>query len=125
MEGLKDIKDIVVVPDYSFWIFLLTIFVSILAIGLIIYLYKNRRRKRKKPTNKELAKQRLKSIDFKDQKKAIYTFSVDGSLFVNEKNRELFQKIEKNLTQYKYKKETPPLDSETKKMIKEFIRSIT
>ncbi len=125
MEGLRDIKDIVEVNEYSFELLILTIFITIITIAFFLYLYKNRKRRKKRATKKELALKRLKNIDFDDVKNTAYTFSVDGYLWVNDQNREKFKKIENNLAKYKYQKDVPEsIDNETKKMIKEFIKDL-
>jgi flagellar biosynthesis/type III secretory pathway M-ring protein FliF/YscJ len=124
LQGLRDIKDIVEVHDQS-----LTVFIAVVILFLILsifsyYLYKNRRIRRKKPTKRELALQRLKSMDFDDVKSSVYTFSVDGFLFTNENNIDRFKTIEKELQKYKYKKTVPTLDKDLKKMMQEFIREL-
>ena len=121
MEELKDIKDIVEVDEYSFFILMgLTVFVVIL-LFLAVYFFKNRRRRGKKITVKELALEKLKNIDFHDRKSVVYTFEDQSRLFLNEKNQEKFDSIINELTIYKYKKDIPELDSSVEKRIKKFI----
>ena len=121
MEELKDIKDIVEVPEYSFFILIgLTVFI-VLLLSLAVYFFKNRRRRRKKITVKERALEKLKNIDFRDTKSVVYTFEEQSRLFLNEKNQEKFDSIIKELTIYKYKKDIPALDSSIEKRIKTFI----
>jgi len=121
MEELKDIKDIVEVDEYSFFILMgLTVFVVIL-LFLAVYFFKNRRRRRKKITVKQLALEKLKNIDFHDAKSVVYTFEEQCRLFLNEKNQEKFDSIINELTIYKYKKNIPKLDTIIEKRIKKFI----
>ena len=121
MEELKDIKDIVEVDEYSFFILMgLTVFVVIL-LFLMVYFFKNRRKRGKKITVKQLALEKLKNIDFHDTKSVVYTFEEQSRLFLNEKNQEKFDSIIKELTVYKYKKDIPTLDSSVEKRIKTFI----
>ena len=121
MEELKDIKDIVEVHEYSFFILMgLTVFI-VLLLSLAVYFFKNRRRRRKKITAKERALEKLKKMDFSDTKSVVYTFEEQGRLFLNEKNQEKFDSITKELTVYKYKKDIPPLDANVEKRIKRFI----
>jgi hypothetical protein len=124
MEGLRDIKDIVTVHDNSLWILLAIVAGVILLSFLAIYLFKNRRIRKKRKTPKELAKERLKSIDFSDTKSAVYTFCEDGELFVDEKSKEAFENIVNRVQEYKYKKDIPDLDEEIKENIKRFIGGI-
>ncbi len=121
MEELKDIKDIVEVHEYSFFILMGLIVFIIILLSLAIYFFKNRRRRRKKVTPKEIALNKLKNIDFLDTKSVVYTFEEQGRLFLSEKNQEEFDSITKELTVYKYKKDIPPLDSNVQKRIKAFI----
>jgi len=121
MEELKDIKDIVEVPEYSFFILIgLTVFI-VLLLSLAVYFFKNRRKRRKKITVKERALEKLKKMDFSDTKSVVYTFEEQSRLFLNEKNQEKFDSIIKELTVYKYKKDIPPLDANVEKRIKRFI----
>jgi LPXTG-motif cell wall-anchored protein len=121
MEELKDIKDIVEVHEYSFFILMgLTVFI-VLLLSLAVYFFKNRRKRRKKITVKERALEKLKKMDFSDTKSVVYTFEEQGRLFLNEKNQEKFDSITKELTVYKYKKDIPPLDANVEKRIKRFI----
>ncbi len=121
MEKLKDIKDIVDVPDYSIYLLIgVTIFVVIL-LFIALYLFKHRRKRRKRKSPKEIALERLKSIDFSDTKSVVYTFEELGKLFLDEKNQSEFDSIKKELTIYKYKRDIPLLDSSVESRIKRFI----
>jgi len=121
MEKLKDIKDIVEVHEYSFYIFMgLTVFIIIL-LSLGIYLFKNRRRRRKKPTLKQIALEKLKNLDYSNTKETVYGFEENSLLFINEDNKDEFESIKKELEIYKYKKDIPPLDSSVEKRVKDFI----
>ena len=124
MEGLRDIKDIVAVHDNSLWILLAILAGVVIFILLAIYLFKNRRLRKKRKTPKELAKERLKSIDFSDTKSAVYTFCEDGELFVDKMSKETFEDIVNRVQEYKYKKDIPDLDEEIKENMKRFIGGI-
>jgi flagellar biosynthesis/type III secretory pathway M-ring protein FliF/YscJ len=124
MEQLRDIKDIVEVHDHSFEIFMGIIFLSLLILSIIFYLYKNRRKRRKKLTPKEIALNKLKSIDYTNPKEVAYRFSTDGNLWVNDENRKEYEDIEKELLIYKYKKDVPQLDSGLEKRVQKFIKEL-
>ena len=124
MEKLKDIKDIVEVSDYSLYILISIILASILIIFIIIYFFKNQK-KSKKLTPKEIALNELQNINFSDTKRASYSFSENGYLFVNEANREAFEEIEEELLKHKYKKEVLEIDEELKIKMQEFIKEIS
>ena len=122
MEGLRDIKGVVEISEPSLWWFLALLFLVILSFGVAFYLFKNRRKRRKKPTPKELALKALKVLDFSNTKEVVYTFLEEGRLFVNEKNQEEFKSIAKALEPYKYRREVPPLDEGLKRRIEQFIK---
>jgi len=124
MEGLKDIKDIVEVPDHSLWVLLGVIAFALLLLGVLGYLFKNRRKRRKKPTQKELAKAKLKALEFSNTKEVVYTFEEKATHFLDENRRAEYEAIVKEFTPYKYKREIPPLDGALQKRIEKFIKEI-
>ena len=124
MEELKDIKGIIEVPDYSLWILLSIIVCVIFSLVLAIYFFKNRRKKRKKPTLKQIAMKNLKEIDFDDTKSAVYSFCENFQHFIYEKNKEAFENLQKELEIFKYKKEIEKLSDEQKNRIKNMIKEI-
>ena len=124
MEELKDIKGIIEVPDYSLWILLSMIVGLLLCLILAIYYFKNRRKKRKRLTLKQIAMKNLKEIDFDDTKGAVYSFCENFQYFIDEKNKESFEQLQKELEIYKYKKEIEKLSDEEKNRIKNMIKEI-
>ena len=124
MEELKDIKGIIEVPDYSLWILLGLTTGVLLFLIFVIYYFKNRRKKRKKLTSKQIAMKNLKEIDFDNTKGAVYTFCENFQYFINEKNKESFEKSQKELEIFKYKKEIEKLSNEQKNKIKNMIKEI-
>ena len=124
IQGLKDIKDIVEVPDYSLYFLIAITGVILFSIAYLIYLYLTRIKKTEVKTPREIALQNLKNIDFSDVKKVAYTFSVDGFLFIDDKNRDEFEMIEKDLQQYKYRKKVNDLDEKLKERIVKFIKAL-
>jgi len=122
MKELRDIKEIVEVSDSSLLLFVLTVIVAVLLISILVYFLTAKRRKRRaKPTPEALAKAALRKIDYTNAKEAAYCFSENAYRFVTDENRELYQKIDKALMPYKYKKEVPALDTPTAADIKQFI----
>ncbi len=124
MEGLRDIKDVVEVQEHSLAMLIALIVAVLFFLGVALYLFKNRRRRRKKPTAKEIALQKLQNLDYGNPKEVVYTFEADGELFVNEKNQEDFEKIKKELEIYKYKRDVPQLDKGVKAEIEQFIKGL-
>ena len=124
MKGLRDIKDIVEVHDNSLLMLIFLIAGIVMLFAMAVYIYRHRRVRRKKPAPKELALQNLKNIDYDNAKEAAYTFSVDGYLWVDEENAKEFESIEKELLPYKYKKDTPQLDTAVKERMQRFIKEL-
>ena len=124
MEELKDIKGIIEVPDYSLWILLSIIACVVFCLIILIYFFKNRRKKRKKPSLKQIAMKNLKEIDFDDTKSAVYSFCENFQYFINEKNKESFEELQKELEIFKYKKEIEKLSDEQRNRIKSMIKEI-
>jgi uncharacterized membrane protein YgaE (UPF0421/DUF939 family) len=124
VEELKDIKGIIEVPDYSLWILLSIIIGVIFSLVLIIYFFRKRKRRRKKLTLKQTAMKNLKEINFENTKNAVYTFSEDFQYFINDKNKESFENLQKELEIYKYKKQIDQLSEELKTSMKTLIREI-
>ncbi|MDD2896818.1 MAG: hypothetical protein PHG81_12445 [Aliarcobacter sp.] len=124
MEELKDIKGIIEVPDYSLWILLSIIAGLLLCLIFAIYYFKNRRKKRKRLTSKQIAMKNLKEIDFDDTKGAVYSFCENFQYFIDEKNKESFEKLQKELEIFKYKKEIEKLSDEERNRIKSMIKEI-
>ena len=124
MENLKDIKDIVAVPEYSLFILIGITILGLIILSLVIYFLKNRRRRRKKPTAKEIALEILNNISYSNAKEVVYSFEEHTTIFIDDKNREFFENIKKELEIYKYKKDIPQLDKDVEKKIKEFIKGL-
>jgi len=127
LDKLKDIKPIVPIQDHSFLLFLVAILLLILIlIAIVSYFlfFKKKKRRRKKLTQKEIALQNLKNLDFTNDKQIAYTFSKDAYLFLNEQNSQKYHEIEKKLSSYKYKKDIPSMPKELKDEIKQFIRNL-
>ena len=124
MEELKDIKGIIEVPDYSLWILISIIVTILFFIAITIYFFKNRRKKRKKLTLKQIAMKNLKEIDFNDTKDTVYAFCENFQYFIDEKNKESFEELQKELEMYKYKKEIEKISKELEDRIKSMIKEI-
>jgi flagellar biosynthesis/type III secretory pathway M-ring protein FliF/YscJ len=124
VEELKDIKGIIEVPDYSLWILISIIVTIIFFIAITIYFFKNRRKKRKKLTLKQIAMKNLKEIDFNDTKDTVYAFCENFQYFIDEKNKESFEELQKELEMYKYKKEIEKISKELEDRIKSMIKEI-
>jgi len=124
MQGLKDIKPLMTIPDHSLLILIsLIVGILVIALGLYLWLKKPTRKRRRRLSKREQAAENLKSLDFSDTKEAVYDFSENMHVLTNESENEAFHRLLDKLEVYKYKKEIPPLSESDKqemiKMIKE------
>ena len=126
MEELRDIKDIVEVPDESFFYLLLSGFSLFLLLALLFGLvlwFRKPKRRFKRLTAKELAKIELEKIDFSNTKEAVYSFSEHAQV-ISPKHPALLELLA-TLEAYKFKKEVPALSKEDKKKMKSIIKELT
>ncbi len=125
MQGLKDIKPLVAVPDYSLWMLIGLILLSaLIMIALYFWFKKPKRKRRKRKTEKEIAKEALQNIDFSDSKKAVYEFSAYAPILTHQEEQAQLAKVIEKLTPYKYKKEVPPLSEADKKAMQKIIKEV-
>jgi len=121
MNGLRDIKGIVDIPDISFYIFLALCIAGAIALVVGLFYILNIFKNRKKSKRKEYIK-RLKSVDFKDSKKAAYEISKYARKVANTKeSKEILEQLLKRLEKYKYVKNPPEFDEESKRYLKLFL----
>ncbi len=121
LKGLRDIKGIVQVPDMSFYIFLALVIIGSLALlALIIYIL-GMIKKRKK-SKRKLYIQKLKSVNTKDSKKAAYLITKYARKLAHTKEEKgILEQLLKELERYKYVKNAPPFDEESKKYLRLFL----
>ena len=122
MMQLKDIKPLVEIPDYSYYLYLGFIIVATTAAAVGVY-WLIKLFSRKKMNKKEEIKKRLRMLDLNDAKRTAYEVTKYGKYLVNDHSRaKLYEDLVRKLTKYKYKKEVPPLSDELKKEIRLFLR---
>ena len=111
---LKDIKPLLEIPDYSFYLYWGLIVFGIL-LGLVIFYLIGKKIWEKRKIN--LAKgyvEKLKAIDWKDTKQSAYDATHYARLLAtDERRKELFSQLEPLLEQYKYKKQVDDVDQDT------------
>ncbi len=122
MEQLRDIKPLVEIPDYSFFLYLLFIVVATTLAAVAVYLVIRLFGRKKKSRRAEILA-RLRSLDLADAKKTAYEITKWGRYIVTDESRaRLYEDLVRKLTRYKYKKEVPPLDEDIKRQIQLFLR---
>ncbi len=121
LKGLKDIKNIVQIPDFSFYIFLSLIVVGVIVVIILsIYIFKFI--KKRKQSKRKIYIQKLKNIDLNDSKKAAYMITKYARVLANTKESEkILEELLKELDKYKYVKNSPKMDEQSKKYLKLFL----
>jgi hypothetical protein len=122
MEKLRDIKPLVTIPDYSFYLYLVTIISVTLGVAAIIYMLISFFSRTKEDRRKVIIK-KLESIDLNDSKRVAYTFTKYGKeLIKDESSYKIYSELIRRLAKYKYKKEVEGLDEESLEYIKLFLK---
>jgi hypothetical protein len=118
---LKPIKPNVPITDWQWFVFLFAISVLIIILSILIY----KKFFAKKPKSvREIRLEKLQNLDFNDSKKTAYEFTRLAKYFLTEENEKLYERIVKKLEKYKYKRQVPAIDEDTKKEILEFVKGI-
>ena len=119
---LRDIKPLVEIPDYSFFLYVAVItFVTVFVAAAIYWLIKVLSQKRAE--KKEDYRKILQTMDLNDSKKVAYLITKYGKHLIKDSSAlKIYEELLKRLAKYKYKKEVPPLDEETKRYIKLFLK---
>jgi len=115
---IRDIKPNVEIVDINFYLFLF--FFTFVVAVLVILIYKFLTQK--KPSIKQKAYEEIKNFDYTDSKKVAYSFKELAKPLINEENEKLYEEINKDLEQYKYKPNVPAISDETIKKIEQFLR---
>ncbi len=124
MDKLRDIKGLVEIQDYSLYYFLALVSFGLLIASFMIYQLFFKRKRRKKPTKKEIALRELKNIDYSNPKDIAYKFTIFAGSFLEESDKREYEMLVKELDSYKYKKEIPNMDEDLKKRVKNFIKGL-
>ncbi len=122
-DKLKDIKASQIIQiDFTPYIFVALAIVIIGFIIIIAFMFLNKKR-RKKLTKEQIAKQNLKNIDFNaNTKDIVYSFTVNGYDCLDEKNKDEFLHIVKKLEPHKYKKDVKKISKDLIDDMKEYIK---
>ena len=121
---IRDIKPLVEIPDYSIFLFSATLIaLALVVIVLIILLFKYLKSRR--DSLKKSYLKALKSVDFSNPKESAYLITKYARLLVkDERSMQICEDLTKKLEIYKYKREVPQIDEETKKYYNLFIEVV-
>ncbi len=121
LKGLRDIKDIVQIPDMSFYIFLSIVIVAVVLLLVLVFYVVGLIKKRGK-SKRKLYIQKLKHIDIKDAKKAAYDITKYARKLAKTKEEKgIYEQLLRELERYKYVKNPPKFDEKSKKYLKLFL----
>jgi len=126
MNSLKinDIKSIVEVDDYSFYILILLVLMATAIVILFIY-YLYKKIKNKKINFQKNYIQKLKDINVSESKRAAYSITKYTQLLhKNERQLSLANELILELDKYKYKKETGSFDENTLNLYKKLLETL-
>lgn len=124
LKKLNDIKPLVEIPDNSFFIFIVLVFILILLFITIVFFIIKLLKNRKKNTRK-LYFEILKNVDFNNSKNAAYTITKYSRLLVkNEREIRLCNELVDELSIYKYKKNVPKIDDKIKAKFENFMEML-
>lgn len=116
-DELRDIKPLLEIPDSSYYLFLMLVFLGIAFLFVVIGLLIKKFWKKKKINMQKVYFERFKNLDWRDVKASAYEATELGRklTFENERTREIYKQLVPMLEGYKYRKEVPSLDEETLK----------
>ncbi len=119
---IRDIKPLLPIPDVSLYLFAALVLAGLVVLAALgFYGWKWWQANRKIDPRLRWLEQ-LDRIDYSDPKKAAYVMTRYGRLLATEKRqKEIMEQLLPRLERYKYKKEVPPLDEETKRFMHLFI----
>ncbi|MFY9075240.1 hypothetical protein OZZ08_09730 [Malaciobacter mytili] len=121
---INDIKDLVIIPDYSFFIYTFLLIIATLAAIIILFLIVKKFLNRKK-TAYELAIINLKNIDLENSKTASYLITKYAKEILNDdRSKKLYYELLESLENYKYKKEVSKFDKKTLEQFRRFMDSL-
>lgn len=115
LEELKDIKELMIITEYSFY--MLVALIAFLLTLLVLAIKKFYRRKKRGLNLKEFARKKLSSINLQNSKECAYTLS--SLLPILEIDENEYEDLLESLKKYKYKKEVIPLSQTEKEKIEE------
>lgn len=121
---INDIKNLVTIPDYSFFIYTFLLVLVTLAAIIILFLIIKKFLNRKK-TAYEIACENLKNIDLENSKTASYLITKYAKEVLNDdRTKKLYFELLESLENFKYKKEVAKFDKKTLEQFRRFMDSL-
>jgi len=114
---LRDIKPLLEIPDSSYYLFLGLIALAGVLVLLIIWFLVKKFWKKRKVDRQKVYFEQFKNLDWNNVKGSAYEATELGRKLTleNERAKEIYSQLVPMLEAYKYRKEVPSLDDETRK----------
>ena len=124
-DGLRDIKPLLEIADDGYLIFIVVSSILGVILLLLLYFFLKRLWLNRKVNMRKVYFERLKSVDWRDTKKAAYEVTFFGRALANEPRiEEIYNQLVPMLEPYKYRKEVPLVDVETANQYKLLVHVI-
>ena len=113
---LHDIKPLIEIHDYTPYYLTAAALVVAGLLGLVLYLLIRQYRRSRRHDRRWECLKALKSIDLERPKAAAYAITYHARCFAGDSPRlqEAYSNLSRRLEPYKFRKEVPPIDSETR-----------
>lgn len=123
MDGLKDIKPLVIVPDVSLYYFIALVLGAVLILVLLIIGIFKWFKSRKESMEKR-AQDILTNIDYADAKKAAYTISKWAIYLADtDAKQALHDELLQHLEPYKYRRSVPSFRAEDQAKVRAYLEA--
>ncbi|AXX91573.1 hypothetical protein CPU12_04950 [Malaciobacter molluscorum LMG 25693] len=121
---INDIKNLVTIPDYSFYIYIcLIIFISIICLITLYFIIKSFLNKKK--SEEEIAFEILENITLNNSKEDAYKITKYGRIVAkDDRSKKLYYELIENLEKYKYKKNVQIFDNNVINQFHRFMDSV-
>jgi len=123
---LRDIKPLVPIGDWSFYLYWGAIVVGLLVLGAALYWLVRMLMGLRRTHRRREYLAALKQIDWHDPKQSAYAATRLGRLFVGDDDEhlaELYAQMVAELEAYKYKKTIPPIDDKARQQFDLFVKA--
>ncbi|RXJ94539.1 hypothetical protein CRV00_06325 [Malaciobacter molluscorum] len=121
---INDIKNLVTIPDYSFYIYIcLIIFISIICLITLYFIIKSFLNRKK--SEEEIAFEILENITLNNSKEDAYKITKYGRIVAkDDRSKKLYYELIENLEKYKYKKNVQIFDNNVINQFHRFMDSV-
>ena len=125
MDELREIKPLLEISDNSYLLFIVITTILGAIVLLSLYFFFKRLWLNRKTNRRRVYFERLKSVDWRETKKAAYEVTFLGRALADEPRiEEIYNQLLPMLEPYKYRKEVPLVDADTANQYKLLVHII-